>query len=116
LTEIVSQKVMSSEMLPESWAWASVEQLGDVVTGNTPSTREQENYDGSIPFFKPSDLNAGYWVRDSETTLTEAGAQKARLLPAKSVLVTCIGATIGKTGLSQVEGATNQQINGLVPS
>ncbi len=32
-------------------------------------------------------------------TLSEEGIKKARMLPARSVLVTCIGATIGKTGL-----------------
>ena len=31
------------------------------------------------------------------------------------MLVTCIGATTGKTGLTQVECATNQQINSVSP-
>jgi type I restriction enzyme, S subunit len=116
LTEIMAQEMTGNTMLPNSWQWARIEQLGDVITGNTPSTKERQYYGGSIPLFKPTDLNAGYWVSKSESTLTAAGAEKARVLPAKSILVTCIGATIGKTGLSQVEGATNQQINSLVPS
>ncbi len=33
-----------------------------------------------------------------------------------SVLVTCIGATIGKTGLIRVAGASNQQINAIIPN
>ncbi|MFA4853711.1 MAG: restriction endonuclease subunit S, partial [Bacteroidales bacterium] len=32
----------------------------------------------------------------------------------KSILVTCIGATIGKAGLSRVSGTSNQQINAIV--
>lgn len=43
------------------------------------------------------------------------GIQKARLLPDRSILVTCIGATIGKVGFIRTEGASNQQINAIIP-
>jgi type I restriction enzyme S subunit len=46
--------------------------------------------------------------------LSKEGAIAGRLLPELSILVTCIGATIGKTGLARVSCATNQQINALV--
>lgn len=100
-------------MLPEGWAWASVAQLGEVTTGFTPSTTDAENFGGTIPFFKPGDLDAGYYVEQSRERLSEAGAAIGRVLPEKSVLVTCIGATIGKTGFARVPCATNQQINAL---
>lgn len=101
--------------LPEGWCWASVDQLGESVTGTTPATAKQEYYGGSLPFLKPTDLNAGYTVVSARESLSEEGARQARTLPGGSVLVTCIGATIGKTGLTRVECATNQQINALVP-
>ena len=44
------------------------------------------------------------------------GFNASRKLPAYSVLVTCIGATIGKTGIISVEGTCNQQINAIIPS
>jgi type I restriction enzyme S subunit len=44
------------------------------------------------------------------------GIKEARFLPANSILVTCIGATIGKTGIIRREGASNQQINTIIPS
>ena len=91
-----------------------VADLGDVVTGNTPSKREAVAYGGTIPFYKPSDLDVGYRVESASEYLTEVGAGMARLLPERTVLVTCIGATIGKTGLSRRSGATNQQINAVV--
>lgn len=100
-------------MLPEGWAWASVAQLGEVTTGSTPSTTDAENFGDAIPFFKPGDLDAGYYVEQSRERLSEAGAAMGRVLPEKSVLVTCIGATIGKTGFARVSCATNQQINAL---
>jgi type I restriction enzyme S subunit len=101
--------------LPSSWAWTSVDYLGEVVTGTTPSTKKKEYYGGNIPFFKPTELDQGYYLSAAATYLTKAGAEKARLIPSHSVMVTCIGATIGKIGLSRVHGTTNQQINTLIP-
>lgn len=99
--------------LPEGWIWASVAQVGEVTTGFTPSTTNPDFFGGEIPFFKPTDLDSGYEVFEFRESLTEAGAANGRVLPEKSVLVTCIGATIGKTGLARVRCATNQQINAI---
>ena len=101
--------------LPEGWAWAKVAEVANTFTGSTPSRKQKEYFGGPIPFFKPTDLDAGYEVRDSTDSLSKLGGENARLFPADSVLVTCIGATIGKTGFARVPGATNQQINVVVP-
>jgi type I restriction enzyme S subunit len=101
--------------LPERWAWTTVGEIGEVVTGTTPSKTKQEYYGSDYPFFKPTDLNAGYYVRHSRDGLSKEGLKHARLLPEKCILVTCIGATIGKTGFIRVAGTSNQQINALIP-
>jgi len=46
--------------------------------------------------------------------LSAQGFSKTRTLPKGSVLVTCIGSTIGKTGMATKEMSTNQQINSIV--
>ena len=46
--------------------------------------------------------------------LSAKGFAKTRTLPKGSVLVTCIGSTIGKTGMATKEMSTNQQINSIV--
>ena len=46
--------------------------------------------------------------------LSAKGFSKTRALPKGSVLVTCIGSTIGKTGMATKEMSTNQQINSIV--
>ena len=101
--------------LPEGWMWTRVGEIGEAVTGTTPSKSRNEYYCRDFPFYKPTDLNDGYYVRKSEDGLSKKGIEKARLLPAKSILVTCIGATIGKTGFIRTEGASNQQINAIIP-
>jgi type I restriction enzyme S subunit len=99
--------------LPEEWAWATYAQIGYVTTGFTPPTIDTENFGGDVPFFKPTDLDAGDNVVAAREYLSAQGIAKGRKLPVGSVLVTCIGATIGKTGLACVECATNQQINAV---
>jgi type I restriction enzyme S subunit len=98
------------------WRVCTYADAGQVVTGSTPPTSEPLNFGGAIPFLKPTDLDAGESVVQAREHLSELGAKKARLLPAGSVLVTCIGATIGKTGLARVACATNQQINAVIPA
>src|SRR3990170_3338666 len=81
--------------LPEDWQYKTISDIGEVVTGTTPSKSKKEYYESrDYPFFKPTDLNAGFYVRESADWLSKKGIEKARLLHPKSILVTCIGATI----------------------
>ncbi len=91
----------------------TVGDLGAIVTGNTPKA-VADDAEEVVPLFKPTELDAGYEVRHAKELMGPKRAQGARMLPPLSVLVTCIGATIGKTGLSRTAGATNQQINAII--
>ncbi len=102
--------------LPKGWQWTKLSTIGEVVTGTTPRKNNRKYYGNDHPFFKPFDLNAGYYVKSSDDGLSDEGMRQARLLPEKSILVTCIGATIGKIGFNRVKGASNQQINAIVPA
>lgn len=98
------------------WPILALEEIGDIVTGSTPPTAEKADlFGGDTAFFKPTDLDAGYDVAEPRETLSKAGAARSRIVPARSTLVTCIGATISKTGLTRVACAFNQQINAIVP-
>lgn len=105
----------SLPIIPPSWEWISLRHVGRLVTGTTPSTKDRANYGGTLPFFKPSDLDQGIHVQEAQEYLSQRGQQSARTLPASSTLVTCIGATIGKAGFAVTRCATNQQINAIVP-
>ena len=102
--------------LPKGWMWTTLGEIGEITTGNTPSKDNKEYYGGNIPFFKPTDLEQGIDTKFSNDKLSQLGFESSRKLPANTVLVTCIGATIGKTGLISVEGSCNQQINAIVPT
>ncbi len=99
---------------PSNWSLKKFEDIAEVVTGTTPSKKNPEYYGGEIPFVTPGDLNSGKPIINSPNTLTELGATDGRLLAKGTVLVCCIGATIGKTDIAGTQLTTNQQINSLV--
>jgi type I restriction enzyme S subunit len=105
-----------SDNLPTGWKWVKVSDVGDIVTGTTPSKKVSEYYGNDFPLYKPTDLNAGINTRNASDNISKLGVTKARLLPEKSTMVTCIGATIGKTGMNKIPGTTNQQINSIIPN
>ena len=88
---------------------------GKVVTGNTPPTKDIENYEnGTYLWASPVDLGTIKSITETKTMLSAQGFSKTRTLPKGSVLVTCIGSTIGKAGMATKEMSTNQQINSIV--
>ena len=88
---------------------------GKVVTGNTPPTKDIENYEnGTYLWASPADLGTIKSITETKTMLSAKGFAKTRTLPKGSVLVTCIGSTIGKAGMATKEMSTNQQINSIV--
>jgi len=98
--------------IPETWVWTTVNAVGDVITGNTPSTKNRANYGNDIPFVKPP-LLVDRGIYDAPEGLSKQGMASARVLPSDSVLVSCIG-NLGKTGISKLPVAFNQQINAII--
>lgn len=96
--------------------WKEVElgEIGQVVTGSTPPKNNMDNYGDKTPWIKPPNLDNSMYVCQSDEYLSDIGTQKSRLLPAGSVLVSCIG-NIGKVAVSGCEVCTNQQINSIIP-
>jgi type I restriction enzyme, S subunit len=101
--------------IPENWEVVRIKDVGSVITGTTPSTSVKEFWDGDIPFVTPSDFkNDSVYVYQTGRKVTSAGAQKGRIIPKNSILVVCIGSTLGKIALSYEECITNQQINAII--
>ena len=104
-----------SEQVPYGWENKPIKDLGLVITGITPSTKEEHFWGGSIPFISPSDFNSLVYVNATERTVTEKGVGHGKLLPVNSILVTCIG-SLGSISMNRVISTTNQQINSIIPN
>ncbi len=101
----------------KGWEYKKLGEVGQIVTGSTPSTKDESNYSPKeYCFVKPSDLPS-QGIADIEETeyfVSQVGLSKSRVLRAGSVLVSCIG-SIGKIGILTKEACSNQQINAIIP-
>jgi len=92
--------------------------IGEVITGGTPSTKEEDNYGGDYPFIRVADFGSGPFIKSTEKTLTKKGLKEVenKKISEGAVMVSCIGTGLGKTALATEDCITNQQINSLIVS
>jgi len=106
-----------SEKLPKGWVKCKIKEIGTVITGTTPSKNNPEFWGNEILFITPSDYkNYNKWCWYSERKLSSRGKDNLikKLLPSKSILVTCIGSDMGKVVINPFPVITNQQINSII--
>jgi len=110
------EKVKVKNGLPEGWERKKIGEVGNVITGKTPSTQDSSNYGGDILFIKTPDFHSGIFVIDTETKLTEKGAstQQNKFVPANTILTACIGNGLGVVSMTSKKSQFNQQINGFI--
>ena len=96
-----------------SWPMVRLKDIGEIVTGHTPSKDDPDNFGSDIPFVSPSELGKCIYVENAKQSLSKKGGKLSRLLPKNSVMVCCIG-SLGKVGITGTELATNQQINSII--
>lgn len=101
----------------KGWQTKKIGDVGKIITGNTPSTKDIENYSAEdYCFVKPSDIskNGVSKIDRTEFYVSTKAYNCSRQLPEGSVLTTCIG-IIGKVGILAVDAICNQQINAIIP-
>ena len=101
--------------IPSGWALRKIGDLGTIVTGNTPPTKQPELYGEKFPFLTPSDIKKSLFC-ETERYLSPKGASKFenKILPSMSIVFTCIG-SIGAICMTKEPTVTNQQINSIIP-
>lgn len=100
--------------IPTHWEVAQVRRLGDLHTGSTPVGEESALFSddsADTPWVRPENLGSR---QVSGRGLGEEGLRQLRCVPAGSVLICGIGATVSKVGQSDRPVATNQQITAWV--
>ncbi|MYL35560.1 hypothetical protein GLW08_14970 [Pontibacillus yanchengensis] len=99
----------------KSWSKQKINDIGKVITGKTPSTKNPDFYGGEVPFIKTPDMHGNIFITKTGNYLTElgAGAQKNKYIPENTLIVSCIG-TIGVVAITSQASQTNQQINSVI--
>ncbi|MCX7087991.1 MAG: restriction endonuclease subunit S, partial [Methylococcales bacterium] len=105
--------------LPKSWILVELADIGKVVSGGTPSTKEPSYWGGNISWISPSDLT-GYnskYIYKGAKSITPKGLKNssATTIPAGSIHFSS-RAPIGYTVISSCDMTTNQGFKSLIPA
>ena len=93
--------------IPSHWTKSKLKFVSEIVTGNTPPTKDIDNYEGGEHLWvKPNEIKGLKPTNDTNQKLTEKGKSFSRVLPPFSVLVNRIG-RIGEFGHSEKYVSTN---------
>jgi type I restriction enzyme S subunit len=90
--------------------------LGTTITGKTPSSNNPEDFGSEYMFITPSDSFDDKMIFKTNRYLSDVGINKLKnkVLPPKSVLVSCIGSAMGKIIMNHSSAISNQQINSII--
>lgn len=109
-------KIINSELgeIPEGWRIGKLKDIGRVITGKTPPTKESKYWGGDYPFLKIPDMKQLFPLTSS-LALTAQGMEKVKssIVPENSLNVSCIG-TLGLITINKFPVITNQNINSII--
>lgn len=102
------------------WINVTMNDVGTIFSGGTPSTDISDYWDGGIAWCTPTDITAlkgKRLINKTSRTITEKGlkASSANYLPKNSIVV-CTRATIGYVAMNDIPMATNQGFKSIVPN
>lgn len=100
----------------DDWEQRKLGEVAEIIGGGTPSTTNDEYWDGDIDWYAPAEINDQIYVDGSERKITELGLQRssAKILPAEKTVLFTSRAGIGKMAILRRPGATNQGFQSMV--
>ena len=105
---------------PFNWPAVELGQRCEIITANTPSRAEPENYGTFIEWIKSDNINTpSTFLTPAQEYLSEVGFRKCRFVESGSLLMTCIAGSlncIGNVAVTNRRVAFNQQINAITPT
>lgn len=103
----------------KSRIYKRIEELGEVVGGGTPSTKNEAYWNGDIPWISPKDLTSyNYrYISRGERNITKLGFENSsvKMLPKGSILFSS-RAPIGYVAIAANSVCTNQGFKSVVPN
>lgn len=114
--KLFGDKGLEKGELPEGWAWTTIGDVADTTSGGTPSRKNPEYFQGTIPWVKSGELGDGFISKtDEKITDNALRNSSAKLFPTGTILVALYGATVGKVGILKIDAASNQAVCALFP-
>ena len=100
--------------IPEGWEASNVLKVAHLLGGSTPTKTKKEYWNGTIPFFTPTDSDKNIFSIETEDYITAEGLKKSstRLFEPYTVFITARG-SVGRLALNAVPMAMNQSCYAL---
>ena len=103
--------------MASEWKECTLAELGEIVGGATPSTKDESNYGGDIAWITPKDLSTlrGRFIAHGERNITEKGLNSCstQMMPTNAVLFSS-RAPIGYVAIAKNPVCTNQGFKSIV--
>ncbi len=102
--------------IPIEWDCTLLKRHCSFQTGSTPSTANEQWFNGELDWFTPADFNENYDLVDSSRKLSLLAKEEgvATIIPPNTVMIIGIGGTAGKIGFTINECSCNQQITAII--
>ena len=91
----------------KGWEVKKLGKVGQIVTGTTPSTNEESNWNGNINWVTPAELGTQLYYGETIRRISTNAAKKLTLMPVGTVLLST-RAPIGKLAITKVPMCCNQ--------
>ncbi len=97
------------------WRKVKLGDIGEIITGKTPSTKKSDDLGNDYLFLTPKDMTGEKNKYKTERNVSIKIAQKNNqlILKKNSICISCIGSDMGKVCIVKKISLTNQQINSI---
>ena len=103
--------------LPKGWEEKRLGEIVEIVNGGTPSTGNEDYWNGNISWITPKDLSnfEGRYISKGEKSITKEGLKNssAKILPKNTILFSS-RAPIGYVAIAKQEVSTNQGFKNII--
>ena len=104
--------------IPENWSWCRLGEIGEIISGGTPSTSNDNYWNGNISWITPADLSnykEKYISRGKRNISIEGLENSSAKIICKGSVLFSSRAPIGYVVISGKEVTTNQGFKSISP-
>ena len=97
----------------KEWIMKSLAEIGTIVSGSTPSTSDESNWDGDVNWVTPAELGVQLFYGETRRKITSKAAKSLTIMPIGTLLMSS-RAPIGKLAITSVSMCCNQGFKNIV--
>lgn len=97
----------------KGWEVKHVDEIGEIVSGSTPSTADESNWDGNVNWITPAEMGVQLYYGETQRKITEKAAKRLTLMPVGTLLLSS-RAPIGKLAIATVPMCCNQGFKNII--